>query len=243
VSVKDELLAGEAIVFETEKHWVAPIRDSVIPVLLLVGAYIVGAITPNADGGVFGFLGNLLDLLRTGLVIVGVGWIAYNIIVWRTATFAVTNHRVIREEGLISRRSSATMLPSVTDVQSRVPFIGSQLGFGDLVIFTQSGEAGADRFRTITDPKTFRDRMMAAKLDAGRPASAAPASVAPAAADVPGALAAASVPALQAAPAAPIAPAADDHLATLARLAELRDAGAITPEEFEAKKVEILARI
>jgi hypothetical protein len=34
-----------------------------------------------------------------------------------------------------------------------------------------------------------------------------------------------------------------DVTATLGQLAQLRDAGAITAEEFEAKKVELLARI
>jgi hypothetical protein len=32
-------------------------------------------------------------------------------------------------------------------------------------------------------------------------------------------------------------------MATLTELAKLRDAGAITPEEYEAKKTELLARI
>ena len=126
--------------------------------------------------------------------------------------------------------SSATMLSTVTDVQSRVPALGGPLGFGDLVIFTQSGAAGADHFQTITKPKEFRDHMLNTKLamdkPAAKPAAAAPASVAPAAA----------------APAAQVA-STDDQLQTLTRLAELRDSGAITAEEYEAKKTEVLARI
>jgi len=45
-----------------------------------------------------------------------------------------------------------------------------------------------------------------------------------------------------AAPASAAAPAPDDA-ATLLRLADLRDKGAITPEEYETKKAEILARM
>ena len=234
MSVKDELLAGEAILHTSEKHWIAPVRDSVVPVLLLIGAYLVGVISPDGDG-IFGFLGNLLDWIRISMVIVGVAWIVYNIVVWRTAVFAVTNHRVIREEGLVSRRSSATMLKSVTDVQTRVPLIGSKLGYGDLVIYGQSGDAGADRFKTITHPKEFRDQMMATKL--GTTEAAAPAAIeaAPPASSPP--------PVAPVAPVAPAAPTSDEQLQTLARLAELRDSGAITPEEFEAKKAELLSRI
>ena len=42
---------------------------------------------------------------------------------------------------------------------------------------------------------------------------------------------------------APAAPSADEVTKTLASLAALRDSGAITPEEYEAKKTELLARI
>jgi uncharacterized membrane protein YdbT with pleckstrin-like domain len=229
MAVKDDLLAGEEITFETKKHWFAPLRDSFIPILLLIGAYIVSLISPNPDG-ILSFVGTLFDWLRLGLLLVGIGWIIYNIVAWRTAVFAVTNHRVIREEGLISRRSSATMLSTVTDVQSRVPALGGPLGFGDLLIFTQSGAAGADRFETIIKPKEFRDHMLNTKLAMDKPAPSAAAAPAPA-------------PAPTVASVAPATASTDDQLQTLARLAELRDSGAITAEEYEAKKTEVLSRI
>lgn len=52
-----------------------------------------------------------------------------------------------------------------------------------------------------------------------------------------------SVPAATAAPIAPpppAAPAAPDYITELKRLAELRDMGIITPEDFEAKKNQLL---
>ena len=88
---------------------------------------------------------------------------------------------------------------------------------------------------------------------AGQPASASPA---PWSRGVPGAVPAAAgdlaAPAGPAAGTAESGPAARFHgpladpeqvTATLARLADLRDRGAITPEEFEAKKAELLARL
>lgn len=44
-------------------------------------------------------------------------------------------------------------------------------------------------------------------------------------------------------PAAPAAPAAPDHLQQLKQLGELRDAGILSEQEFEAKKAEILGRL
>ena len=130
----------------------------------------------------------------------------------------------------MQRRSSETLLTSVSDVKLNVGLVGKSLGYGDLQIFTQSGDAGADSFTSIVKPAEFRNAMMSVKLQdqaASRPAPA-PAPVAPAPAPV---------------AAAPAAASAQDEAASLVRLAELRDQGVISPEEFDAKKTEILSRI
>ena len=231
MGMADNLVAGETIVFESKKHWIAPVRDSVWPALMILGAYLIGVISPARETGLLGLVTNLLDLIRIGLLLGGIGWIVYNVILWRTAEFAVTDRRVSRDEGLLTRRSSATLLTSVSDVKLNVGFIGKALGYGDLVIFTASGEAGADRFRTISHADEFRNAIMTQKVQAEstlRPAAAA--TQAPAPVQPP------SPP-----PAA--GPSSADAAETLARLADLRDRGAITAEEYETKKAEILARM
>lgn len=227
MALNDKLLAGEEILHQTTKHWMAPLRDSIFPVLLLIGAVLVGQIKPEGNDGIVGFIASIARWIQIGLVVVGIAMIAYNLVAWRTAVFAVTNRRVIREEGLLSRRSSATLIDSITDVKLVIPFLGSRLGYGDLSIVSQSGESGADRFKTITQPEGFRDHILGPGIRSTTPAAppvAAP--VAPAA------------PPPAAEPAVPV-----DETATLARLAELRDSGAITAEEYETKKAEILSRI
>ncbi len=233
--IAENLIANEHIEFSSKKHWIAPARDSVIPVLMLIGAYIVGLISPNG-GGLFGFVGDLLDLIKVGLVVAAFGWIVYNIVVWRTAEFAVTNLRVVREEGFVSRRSSATLLSSVSDVQSKVGLLGRQLGYGDLQIFTQSGAAGSDNFKTITLAEEFRNAIMAHKMKEAQVA-AAPAV---AAAAQPTAM---PIPTMAAAPVVAASSPTADAADALVRLADLRDRGAITAEDYEAKKTEILARM
>ena len=232
MGMADNLVAGETIVFESKKHWIAPVRDSIWPALMILGAYLIGVISPARETGLLGLVTNLLDLIRIGLLLCGIGWIVYNVIVWRTAEFALTDRRVSRDEGLLTRRSSATLLTSVSDVKLNVGFIGKALGFGDLVIFTASGEAGADRFRTISHAGEFRDAIMTQKVQAEsslRPPAATT--------QVPG-----PAPA-QPSPPPAAGPSSADAADTLARLADLRDRGAITAEEYESKKAEILARM
>jgi len=230
VSIADNLIANEKIEATSTKAWIAPVRDSLVPALLLIAAYFVDWLSPNSTTGVIGWIGNVLDLIRLGLVVVAVGWIAYNIVVWRTAEFAVTNLRVIREEGFVSRRSSATLITSISDVKSRASFVGNALHYGDLVILTQSGSAGVDRFRSITEPDAFRNAIMTRKM-VEKPAE-----------NVPGAAAQGST-AAPAAAAVAAGPSSADLATLLSSLADLRDKGAITPEEYEAKKADILARM
>lgn len=213
-----DLLSDEEIVYSTTKHWLAPLRASVVPALMILAAFFIGFIKPEGDEGFVGLVSNVLGLVRTGLLVAGIGAIVYHIIVWRSATFAITNRRVIREEGLAARRSSTSMLASITDVQTHMSFMGQRFAYGDLVLFGKSGEAAAERFFLISNPRRFRDQVMEA-MHRRRGASDAPP------------------------PSTGTQPSVEDDLATLERLAELRDAGAVTVEEFEAKKAEILGRI
>jgi len=117
----------------------------------------------------------------------------------------------------------------LSDVRSNVGFLGGRLGYGDIELLTQSGGAGVDRFLTITHPMEFRNAVMTQKMADSelqrRPVAPAPvAAVAPPASVAP-------------------APTSTDDAETLKRLADLRDSGAITAEEYAAKKTEILARM
>jgi uncharacterized membrane protein YdbT with pleckstrin-like domain len=227
MAIADNLIANESIEFQSKKHWMAPIRASGLFILLLLGFALIRWLSPTGEG-FWGTIGGLMDLIAWGLLIAGVVGIIYNIIGWRTAEFAVTNLRVIREEGLLKHKSSASLISSITDVQSKVGVLGRSLGYGDLVIMSQSGQAGADRLMTITKTEGFRNAIMARKMSG---------STAPAPAG-----AAAAPTTLAAPPAAPTST-APDAAAALSSLADLRDRGAITAEEYETKKAEILARM
>ena len=228
--LNQNLLTGEQVVFETTKHWFAPIRASLIAFLILLGALVLRWLSPTGDG-IIGGIGGLMDLISTGLLIVALAWILYNIAEFLSAHFGVTNMRVLRYEGLIRRRSSETLLPTLTDVRLDEPAIGRALGFGNLRILTSSGAAGEDNFMTVRNAKQLRTAIQEQKAQSlpGGVAPAAAAATAPATA----------APAAQAA--AAVAPA--DTASSLAALVNLHTQGLITEEEYQAKRSEILGRI
>jgi lysophospholipase L1-like esterase len=164
----------------------------------------------------------------------------YSVIQWQSQEYILTTVRVLHVHGVINKQSGDSSLENITDAQIRVPWLGRILGFGDLVVMTAS-EAGINNLRALRDPIGFKKAMMESKtermIDLNTPRTAAAVAAA--------APAPAPVPAPAPAPVAPAPPPVDpDEVAkTIASLASLRDSGAITPEEFDAKKQELLDRI
>ena len=233
--LEPNLLSGEQIVFETKKHWFAPIRASLAAILIILGALVLRWLAPTGDG-LFGSIGNLMDLIAIGLLLFAILWIVYNIAEFLSAHFGVTNMRVLRYEGLLRRRSSETLLPMLTDVRLDEPALGRMLGFGNLQILTASGAAGEDRFMTVAKANELRTAIQeqkAASMTGKQPPCRGCNRARPAAAAAPPPASAATAP----------APAAPDTAAALAALESLKTQGLITDEEYQAKRSEILGRI
>ncbi len=252
--LRQALLPGEEIIFETRKHWMAPIRDSLIAILLVIGGLILWSLAPPGGEGLFGSIGGMLGTLMwwigLAILVIGAAWIVWNIVAWLSANFGVSNQRVLCYEGLLRKHSSETLLSSVTDVKLTVPALGGMFGYGDLTILTASGAEGSDRFTTIRHAAEFRTALQAAQTGA----QTAPAAASPAATPIPAAGGPAAVDAAPASSPTPLGPtpesssappgaSAEDSTATLARLGELHAQGVITDAEFEAKKAELLGRI
>jgi uncharacterized membrane protein YdbT with pleckstrin-like domain len=227
--VDPRLITGETIVRATSKHWIAPLGDSKWAILMVVGALAAAWLQGDATTGVTGFVNRILELLRLTLFLGGLAWIVYNVVAWRTARYEVTNRRVLGTDGLLRRRSTDTLLTSIADVKTEVPWLGRMLGFGHIRIMSASGEAGADSFTTVREVEEFKREVLEQKTGAA-PSTQPPAEAESARTGNSGAQA--HVPG-----------AAAEITATLSGLARLRDAGAITATEYEAKKTELLARI
>jgi Bacterial PH domain len=232
--IDSNLLSGEQIVFQTTKHWFAPIRASLIAILMVLGAGVIRWLSPTGEG-IVGSIGGLFDLVSTGLLLVAIAWILYNVAVFLSANFGVTNMRVLRYEGIVRRRSSETLLSMLTDVQLTEPLLGRMLGFGNLRILTASGSAGVDVFETVKAAAALRTAIEEQKSVALGMGTAAqptqPVSEPPSPVSAPPP------------PAAPAPATADEAAKTLAALGDLHMQGLITDEEYAAKRSEILARI
>jgi hypothetical protein len=264
MSYARKLLArGEEVVLEARPHWFLVIGRSWWAIILAILAlavlmFVAGPPEEQLDGPA--------EIVALVLLLIGlarIGWVIWD---WRNTEFLVTTHRIERAEGILNKRMAATSLEKVNDAVLTQSLFGRIFGFGDLDILSAAEEIGGiEDFPMVTDPVDFKVAMLNQKEAIERPDLAPPAYqrqappelvpaepmppragsdqvtiVDDAPAPEPPAEAPESPPPVAAPP--PSTP-ADDATATLERLASLRDRGLITPEEYDAKKRELLERI
>jgi hypothetical protein len=254
----DSLLAdGEIVVRRARQHWLAPLVQARRAwLLLLIGALaLVAGLAIRDASGIAGRVGLGLAVLSVVALAAGLVFALYHVLAWRAQDYVVTNRRVVQVEGILNKRAADSSLEKINDAVLEQSLLGRILGFGDLEVLTAS-ESAIDRFHMLSRAADFKREMLnqkhALELEVGR-APAPPLRVDPAVWNSPSPGPAGAAQPTSVAGEAGSMPPTGDHrpdradpeqiMSTLARLAELRDRGAITPQEFEAKKAELLARL
>ncbi|HSH21749.1 MAG TPA: PH domain-containing protein [Candidatus Caenarcaniphilales bacterium] len=256
----DTLLSqGEVVILRARQHWLALILEARAALVLgLLGIALLAIVVVANLQGQAAQLVSIAALISLGI---GLLLFAYRWWDWWAQDYMITNRRLMKVTGILNKRSSDSSLEKINDAVLDQNVLGRLLNYGDLDILTASGESAVDYFRMLKGAKEFKRVMLNQKhaLEMeymyDRPPSP-PLRARPMDMNgerTPGALAAAPAAAAPAAAGAP--PAAEPRRAgdqreeslgvtqTLARLADLRDRGAIDPEEYEQKKDELLRRL
>ena len=267
------LSRGEEVVFESRQHWFAVIARTWLWIIVAILALALTLwLTTNPPLGGNGTLDGILTIVAVAGLVGAAAWIGFILWDWRNQEWLITTSRVIRAEGVLNKSMSDSSLEKINDARLSQSLFGRIFGFGTLDILTAAEEVGgasvAD-FPMIADPVDFKKAMLDQKEMLERPdlappryqRSAAPpdmqraepmppragsAHVSEVLADSPAETPAApaAAPPADSAPAPERAPNPADAVAdTLERLGTLRDKGLITPEEYEAKKRELLERM
>ena len=150
----------------------------------------------------------------------------------------VTNQRVIYRTGVVSRKGAEIPLDRITNINFHQRIFERVIGAGNLEV-QSAGEQGNTTFDFVRHPDGVQQEIYR-QMDARETRQSS--TDATAVGDAVAQALAAQQPA--GTPAAP-APAGSgaDVPEQIEQLARLRDAGHITPEEFEAKKSELLGRM
>jgi hypothetical protein len=256
MSYADGLLStGERILYRNKQHpfifiWGA--RYAIVAVVIaLVALWLGGNLDP---AGFTGTIRGLLGWITAALFIGGIGVFIWTALHYINQEYVLTNRRVIQVEGVLNRNATDSSLEKINDAVLSQSVFGRMFDFGDLTVLTAS-ESGIEKMRMLRSPVVYKKKMLDAKHDyevdmerAGW-APSPPIRDGSTAAPVPGVqledTTATPAPAQAAAVTPALAPRADpdEVTRTLASLADLRDRGAISPEEYERKKTELLTRL
>jgi Bacterial PH domain/Short C-terminal domain len=231
----DRLLAdGERVALRGRQHVLATFIEGRVPWALLILALVLLGLDTRLEPGpardVFGWL---------GLALLLVGWLAYFYLEWYSQDYLVTNRRVIKVEGILGKRSADSSLEKINDAVLQQSLFGRMLGYGDLDIMT-AAEESVDRYRMLSQAQSFKRTMLDEKHRLEQEAFQIPAP--PLRAAPPPPPAPEPPPAVAPAP-APRQMSSEEITGALSNLADLRDRGAISPEEYEAKKQDLLGRL
>ena len=230
----DKLLSeGEEIVVRSRQHWLALLLSARYPLLLFVGSLVLLFLSQYVSGTVRDVVGYAVI---AGIVI-SLLWFAQVWLTWSSEDYIVTNRRVIKVDGIINKRSADSSLEKINDAVLEQNLFGRMFNYGDLDILT-AADVAVDRYRMLNRAPEFKRQMLNQKHELegefNRPMPAPPLRT--------------SAPAVAAPPPPPSAPprremSADDVTRTLAGLADLRDRGAISPEDYDKKKADLLSRL
>jgi hypothetical protein len=263
------LSRGEEVVYESRQHWFAIIARTwlwiVVAIIALALSVWIGGQGQVLDNET---IDGIVTVVALAALVGAIGYVGFVLWDWRNQEWLITTRRVIRAEGVLNKSMADSSLEKINDARLDQSVFGRIFGFGTLDILTAAEEMGGSNvadFPMIADPVPFKKAMLDQKEMLERPDLAPPryqrAAAAPdmqraepmpprAGSDRvavrgeeseagPAAAVAPSAPA----PAAQPRNAADDLGTTLERLAGLRDKGLITPEEYEAKKRDLLERM
>lgn len=228
----DKMLAdGERVILRTRQHWLAPIITGRTAWAILIASVLLIALITALGPGTPDWLRTIIGSLSLGLLVVALAWLAIVYWGWYLQDYMVTSRRVLKVEGILRKRSADSSLEKINDAILEQSLFGRLLGYGDLEIMT-AAETPVDHYSYLRDAPGFKRTMLDAKH-----------SLEQEVANFPG-------PPLRAAPSPAGAPAAaaskmssDEITRALNNLADLRDRGAISADDYEAKKQDLLGRL
>ena len=236
----DTLLAdGEQVIVRARQHWLAPVLEARYPWLLLIGSVVVLLLTRALDPAARDILG----WVALAALVISLLWLGKVYLSWWAQDYMVTNRRVLKVEGIINKRSGDSSLEKINDAVLHQNLWGRMFNYGDLDILT-AADTAIDHYRMLDRAPSFKREMLNQKHELegefSRPMPSPPLRAAPVDRRV-------TEPVVATAAASPSggsrAMSADEVTRALASLADLRDRGAISPDEYDAKKSELLSRL
>ncbi len=226
----------EEVIVDLHPHWVFFVAPATVTVVALAVAIVVATGLPKAPVGVAWVL--------AAMVAVPAVWFGVRFTNWLATSLVLTDRRLVLRRGVLAREERPIWLADMSRVRARRTLVERLIGAGGVLIDL----VGEDEPVVLDDVQ--RPKSLVRVLDRQRGLVAGGSSPAGEVAARPGSLPrrpAADDPTPPqgvARSAVPVGPGQAQSLSEqLIALDELRRRGILTPQEFEAKKAELLSRL
>jgi uncharacterized membrane protein YdbT with pleckstrin-like domain len=214
----------EKIIRISRQHWFLLISAIFLEIVLIL---IIFAVTIMLSTATPEFM-PIIIIVGVIALLFPLGTMIRDILNWSHHMIVVTNRRIMQVTGIFNKNVIDSSLEKVNDVKMRQSALGRMFNYGDIEILTAS-EMGANLFRKIDDPIGFKTAMLNAKdqLEHGpdSPESLQYNAATPGISTASSQQTSLDVPAM------------------ITQLAQLRQQGILTEEEFLSKKAELLKKI
>jgi len=139
--MKTSLKEGEEVILITRKHMLV----LWLPIVVSAFSLVIGIL-------LFPFTAGFILILP----LLSMVWLGYRIIERNHTIWAVTNLRIIDEEGLFSVETKESPLDKINNVSYSATLFGRVLGYGDVEIQT-AAETGATLYEMVENPRLLKD--------------------------------------------------------------------------------------
>ena len=207
MGIERQLQPGEEIVYRAHPSRIVLVPLIALAILLAAAGCAIRPFYPS----------NLLLFSFLGLALVALIAAGFRHAALFTNEYIVTDRRIVRQTGLLSKSSMDTYLDKINNVEHRQTLWGRLLGFGDVEIDTAS-QTGEALFPQISHPLEFK-RAIVSAAETYRSRGRAP--LAPAVA----------------------APAATTGADKLRELKRLLDDGLINQAEYDTKRKQLIDQL
>jgi uncharacterized membrane protein YdbT with pleckstrin-like domain len=151
VGISQKLLTdGESVVVDTRTHPKALVFPGIVLLVTLAVAIYLDRMIGN---GVASLVVWVLAL------VVMVWWVVRPFLTWLTATYTITNRRLVTREGLVARRGHDIPLMRISDVAFDQGLLDRMLGCGTLVI-SDASTHGSVRLHDIPEVESVQRTLL-----------------------------------------------------------------------------------
>jgi uncharacterized membrane protein YdbT with pleckstrin-like domain len=158
--VEKNLVAGEALLYQTRHHWIVLLGPLLVSLLLGIpglGLLVESIATKSGNSqasGSTGISAGGMAIIGLILLVAAIGTFAYGIAKRNATEMAVTNKRVLIKTGMASRRTLDVILTRVESIGVEETVPGRMLGYGTVIVRGTGGTP--ETFVMIAHPQEFR---------------------------------------------------------------------------------------